>query len=688
MNKIIFKFFVFLFCFTLCFGCSCDSKSNLIVYKNFYDIDVTTFNYILTNDYDNMSRIANLIDGLVENDKYGNIVPSIAKSWSSEVIEGKQIWTFHLKDDVYWSDYKGHKYSKVTANDFVTTLKYSLNFNTDSSNYALPASLIENGYNYYNGTMIKNFDYNFVLNKIDSLKSSRSNNELSFYLKLKEAFDVCNQTNKCTDNFNDVGIKALDKFTLQFTLTKPIPYFLSALTYFSFLPTNENYLIEVGINNFGTNKKNLLYNGAYILDNHSHSSRMEFIKNPNYWDKSNVFIDKLIFIKSFNYNSPNYSRLNYEAGNIDEFVVSKEDTKGWQKYVLGEDGTGNNLSPNGDNTYVSADSNNFTVYYLIFNQQRKYINSTLTTDEIDISNRALSNTNFRKALFHGINKNFYFSNEQNPIVNSIVPKGFASDGSKDYNDYFIEFYSQNNNLSIDQASILFDNSPFFDKDLSSHYLSLALDELNLDSSQLPIKLEYTFYYDDTYINYDLDRIKKWNYDLNGCDSENCSFDKIEITYNFNIDSLSEMDLALENGQYSLTFLGLYPDFNDPTTYLNAFGKNGEFSKYLNNTSTHHIDNLLAQIDNYYLHSNLKQRYSLCSKLENYILFEESLVLPLSLKGTSSKVIVSNLVPFQKMKASYGLSPFKFKFRKIRTKSYSQADIALLKKEYQEGYQND
>ena len=108
-------------CILLC-SCSCKKEDTSVVYKNFYTQDVTTFNYMTTNEYQDIIRIANLVDGLVENDKYGNIVPSIAKSWKSEIIDGKQVWTFYLKDDVYWSDYKGNKHSLVTAEDFVTTL--------------------------------------------------------------------------------------------------------------------------------------------------------------------------------------------------------------------------------------------------------------------------------------------------------------------------------------------------------------------------------------------------------------------------------------------------------------------------------------------------------------------------------------------------------------------------------------
>ena len=74
--------------------------------------------------------------------------------------------------------------------------------------------------------------------------------------------------------------------------------------------------------------------------------------------------------------------------------------------------------------------------------------------------------------------------------------------------------------------------------------------------------------------------------------------------------------------------------------------------------------MLETIGTYYTAESLDERYSLCSKLEYYILFEKNLVLPLSVKNTSNQIVVSDLVPYLKMKASYGLSPFKFKHRKI------------------------
>lgn len=684
MKKYISILLTFLISTALFSGCSCNKDDDLIIYRNFYEQDVTTFNYLLTNKYQDISRIANLVDGLVENDKYGNIVPSIANSWKNEIIDGRSVWTFYLKDNVYWSDYKGNKYELVTANDFVTSLKYILNYNTLSDNYSLPASLLVNGSNYYNATLIKNFNYDDVVSKIEKLKLNDSNNELGYYQNIKSKFDYCNLTNVCIDDFNLVGVKAVNSFELQFTLDKPVPYFLSALTYYSFLPANETFIKEVGFNNFGTTKKNLLYCGGYLLSDYFHSSRIEYTKNPNYWDYSNIYIDKLIFVKSPNYQTPSYVRLMYEAGNIDEFYLNPYDEEGMEKYVYGKNNTGSKTNPAGVNTYLFDERVDFTAYYMLFNQNRtsnKY--SSLTSDEIKISNKAMQNLNFRKALSYGLNKESYLQNSLYTPLSSIVPQDFVYTNNKDFNDYFIETYASKNNTSIDLAKSSLSSNPFYSLDLSKYYLNLAINELNLQSNQLPIKIEYTYFYDSNYIIYDKERIRVWNYLLNGCDvdSSTCDYDKIEIVFNDSITSVNYYYMALENKEYTLTFLGLYPDFVDPTAYLNALGSFGELSDYLNHNEAELIDQYLDEIDKT---TNLNERYKLCSELNYYIIFEKNLLLPLYTNSYTENITVTRLIPYQKMKSNYGMSPFKFKHRKISKEVLTQDDIKLLKEQYIKG----
>lgn len=683
MKRFLSIIMVFLLSISI-FGCSC-SKEDLLIYRNFYDKDISTFNYMISNEYQEMIRIANLVDGLVENDKYGNIVPSIAKSWKSEIVDGKQIWTFYLKDNVYWSNYKGEKYALVTANDFVTSLKYVLNYNSGSKGYGIASYLIDNGENYYNGTLIENFNYDQVLSQIDKLKISDPHNQLSYYENIKSIFQLCSSS-ECTTDFEKVGVKAIDNFTLQYTLSKPVPYFLSTLTYYTFLPANEGFITSVGFNNFGTTKEKLLYNGAYILENYYHSSRIEYIKNDNYWDKENVYIDKLIFTKSLNYHSLGYSRLSYEAGNLSEFSLSENDATGWKKYVTGYNNEGSMSSPVGDNTYTSDEITTFVSYYLIFNQERKDYNYTsMIENDFVLANLAMKNDNFRKALMFGLETASYFENEFNISLSSIVPKGFISYEDKDYSDFLVETYADKNNMGISEADNILNADPFFNVEKSNYYLNLALEELNVDDKSLPIKLEYTYYYDDTHSEYDKQLISTWNKLLNGCDMTYtlCSFDKIEIVYNDTVDSIYDYNIAFNQKEYNLTLIGLYPDFNDPTAYLNAFATNGELVPFINHSTTE-IDNMINEIDSYYLQEDLSVRYKLCSELEYYLIFEKSLLLPLSLKGNSNQIVVSNIYPYEKMKATYGLSPFKFKYRRLTSEKLTQEDIRILKEQYELG----
>ena len=47
-----------------------------------YAIDTTTLDYSVTSKSSTSDVIANLVDGLLENDKYGNLIPSLAEDWS------------------------------------------------------------------------------------------------------------------------------------------------------------------------------------------------------------------------------------------------------------------------------------------------------------------------------------------------------------------------------------------------------------------------------------------------------------------------------------------------------------------------------------------------------------------------------------------------------------------------------
>ena len=425
-----------------------------------------------------------------------------------------------------------------------------------------------------------------------------------------------------------------------------------------------------------------------FLKDYYHSSKIEYIKNQNYWDKDKVYIDKIVFNKLLNYVGTNYSRLSYEMGNINGFYVNSKDTKGWSKYVTGKDNSGSIASPVGNNTYSIDETTDFTTYYLMFNQNRinnDYTN--LSDEEIRVSNIALSNTNFRRALVYGLQQDIYSTSYLNEETSTIIPKGFIENNGKDYHDYFLEEYAIRNNISFQEAvNREKENQLLFNKEKSSYYLEIAMEELASQNIEFPIKLEFSYFFSQEYKNYDLLRIRQWNNSLNGCstDSTTCKYDKVLITFNDSLSTYNDFDHAVKQEEYSITILGLYPIFMDPTAYLQAFSSSGELATYLNQSQKSIADSLLEEINLYYKEEDLEKRFELSAKLEYEIIFDSALILPFCIKDTTDKILVTDLVPYQKMKASYGLSPFKFKLRKMRTQDYTQQDIAELKEEYERG----
>ena len=61
--------------------------------------------------------------------------------------------------------------------------------------------------------------------------------------------------------YTELGVKAQDEKTLEVTLEKPVPYFLSLMSFGTFLPQKEEFVTAQG-ENYAKNSESLLYNGT------------------------------------------------------------------------------------------------------------------------------------------------------------------------------------------------------------------------------------------------------------------------------------------------------------------------------------------------------------------------------------------------------------------------------------------
>ena len=127
------KFWAIALCLVLALGtCAfASAEGEKATYRTLYSGEVSTLNYLTTSTTNEFTISANVVDTLIEHDRFGQLVPCLATDW--ELSEDGLTWTFHLRQDATWVTYAGEYYANVTANDFVTAAKYVLDAANASS---------------------------------------------------------------------------------------------------------------------------------------------------------------------------------------------------------------------------------------------------------------------------------------------------------------------------------------------------------------------------------------------------------------------------------------------------------------------------------------------------------------------------------------------------------------------------
>lgn len=229
--------------------------------------DIPTIDISKAEDTVSSEVLMNTMEGLVRLDKDGKVVPGVAESW--EKSEDGKTWTFKLRKDSKWSNG-----DTVTAKDFEYSWKRTLD----------PATASTYGFIMYDIVGAKDYNLGTV------------------------------------DNADGVGIKAIDDYTLQVDLVRPVHYFDSLMFFKSFLPQNQKVVEQFG-QEYGTDKDKMVYNGPFTLTEWKLEDIYTMSKNPNYWDASSIKIDKVNtkIVKDTN------AALNlYETGEIDIVGLSSE----------------------------------------------------------------------------------------------------------------------------------------------------------------------------------------------------------------------------------------------------------------------------------------------------------------------------------------------------------------------------
>ncbi|MEC0281208.1 peptide ABC transporter substrate-binding protein [Terribacillus saccharophilus] len=203
--------------------------------------EIPSMDSSLADDQYGIQWTSEIQEGLYRLAEDGSLAEGIATG-DPEVSEDGLTWTFTLREDAEWENG-----DPVTANDFVYAWQRAINPDTGS----------EYG-PYMMGGVIKN----------------------------------ATAVNTGEAELDELGVKAVDDYTLEVQLEKPVPYFESLTTFPTFMPLNQKFVEEQG-DSYALEADNLLSNGPFKMTEWNHGSTMKFEKNDTYWDAENVQLEEI-----------------------------------------------------------------------------------------------------------------------------------------------------------------------------------------------------------------------------------------------------------------------------------------------------------------------------------------------------------------------------------------------------------
>ena len=592
-----------------------------------YAVDPASLDYSIATRTSTTDVIGNVVDGLMENDQYGNVIPSLAEDWS--VSKDGLTYTYKLRKGVKWYTSEGEEYAEVTAHDFVTGLKHVADGKSDG------VSLIQNS-----------------IKGLDAYMTGETN------------------------DFSTVGVKALDDYTVEYTLNKPESFWNSKVTTATMLPVNEEFLKASGKDYGAVTPAGILYNGPYFLKTLTSKSLIEYEKNPNYWDKENVKIEKI--------------KLTYYDGSDQESLIRSFSSGAYTTARLfpSSSNFASTLEQYGDKiTYSPQDSSS---YYFTFNVNRQSYNKTAKTSEEQKTStkEAMLNKDFRQAINFAFNRHSYATQLNGEdgadkiIRNSLVPDNFVQAGGKNFGQIaqaeLVNYGDQWKGVELVDGK-----DSIYNPDKAKAAFEKAKKDLESKGVTFPIHLDVPVEQTDTIAVQQSNSFKQSIESTLG--AENVVIDVLQMTDNEK-ETITSQARVPSQKDYDLNSTGWAPSYQDPASYLNIMDpKSGSAMKHLGITKGKDKDvvaklgldqykKLLDDADSET--TNLEERYEKYAKAQAW-LTDSSLLMPTASSGGSP--VVSNVVPFSKPYSQVGIKgdPYIFKGMKLQkdivtTKEYEEA----------------
>ncbi|MCD7785539.1 MAG: ABC transporter substrate-binding protein [Oscillospiraceae bacterium] len=529
-----------------------------------YSGDPETFDVLATSQATDSDVVINTYDGLLEYNNEG--VQDYALATSYEVSDDGLTYTFHIREGVYWVDSQGRQIAEVTADDWVAAMQHMLDA-AGGLEYLVQGIIV--GVNEY-------------------LEGS------------------------ITD-FSEVGVKAVDTYTLEYTLEEPCSYFLTMFGYSIFAPMSRSYYVSCGGKfgdeydpsasdyTYGTSPDTIAYCGPYLITNYTASNTIVFSYNESYWNPDGVNVHTITWL----YDDGSDTTKNYN-----DFLAGVVDSTSVTTAIM----TLANSDGYTTDNYIyqsSTDATSFMAFYNLYRTATANFNdgttavTTLSDEELARTNQAMLNVHFRRALAYSTDRVTYMAQRYGDaiasaaIINSYTPGDFVlldEDITVDINGTATTFTAGTYYGEIMQAQLTADGSSlivwdaenyvssgfdgWYNVDAAVEELEIAIEELAAEGLVIdadnPIHVEFvTNGASETYMN----MANAWKQsveaatdgliivDINATDDiygwyYACYYFSYGYEANFTINTLS----------------GWGPDYGDPSTYLETFL--GEYAGYM------------------------------------------------------------------------------------------------------------
>lgn len=330
-----------------------------------YASDPVTWDGLATSRAADTDAIINTYDGLMEYDVEGTLQPALAESY--EVSDDGLTYTFHLRKDVKWTDSQGREVDTLKADDFVAGMQHMCD--------------AQGGLEYLVQGVIKN---------------------VSQYI-----------SGEITD-FDEVGVKAVDDYTVEYTLEEPCSYFETMLGYTIFMPMSRSYYQSQGGKfgaeydssaadyQYGKDSNSIAYCGPYLVTNATAKNTIVFKLSDSYWNKDNVNIKTLTWL--FNdqsdvtkmYTDAKAGTVDYVNLNTSTMETAKSEGLYDQYAVVSDTDATSFMGFYNINRTATANANDGTT-----------AKTTKSDEEIQRTNKAMQNVHFRRAISFAADRGAY-----------------------------------------------------------------------------------------------------------------------------------------------------------------------------------------------------------------------------------------------------------------------------------------